>query len=293
MPCGLGPALSMKAIPGGTAKHDTSDAHKIAVLRRGGRLPQASVYPAARRATRALLRRRMPLMRKRAELLTHIHHTTSQYHLPAIGQKLADNANRAGVADRFTDPAGHKSIAVDLAFMSHDDSRLRDMEWSVRTTAKAHHAPTLYWLRTVPGIGELLSLVLLDEIHDIHRFPRGQELVSSGRLVQCAKASAGTRSGTGGTQLGKASRKWAFSAAAGLCLRDNPSGPQDLTRVEKTHGTGKALTVLAQHVARAVYDRLKRAPAFHMDKCIHGYRRGAGAPDASRDSDGVSLNRAR
>jgi hypothetical protein len=33
----------MKAIPGGKAKHDTIDAHTIAVLLRGGMLPQAYV----------------------------------------------------------------------------------------------------------------------------------------------------------------------------------------------------------------------------------------------------------
>src|ERR1051326_3884536 len=48
----LGHALYMKAIHGGKAKNDRIDAQKIAVLLRGGMLPQASVYPAAMRATR-------------------------------------------------------------------------------------------------------------------------------------------------------------------------------------------------------------------------------------------------
>jgi Transposase len=39
----LGHALSMQAIQGGKAKNDKSDAQKIAVLLRGGMLPQASV----------------------------------------------------------------------------------------------------------------------------------------------------------------------------------------------------------------------------------------------------------
>lgn len=42
-------------------------------------------------------------------------------------------------------------------------------------------------------MGKILSLVRLDEMHDIHRFPRGQEFVSYGRLGKCAKASAGKR----------------------------------------------------------------------------------------------------
>ena len=48
----LGHALSMKAIHRRKAKHDTIDSQHIAALRRGGKLPPASVYPAAMRATR-------------------------------------------------------------------------------------------------------------------------------------------------------------------------------------------------------------------------------------------------
>jgi hypothetical protein len=155
--------------------------------------PQAYVYPAAMRATRDLLRRRTHVMRKRAELLTHIQQTTSQYNLPEIGKKLADTAHRAGVAERFPDPAVPKSIAVDRALIGHYDQRLRDVERSSLTTATQHNAQTLSRRRTVPGIGELLSVVRLDDIHDITRFPRVQDFLSYGRLVKCTKESAGTR----------------------------------------------------------------------------------------------------
>jgi hypothetical protein len=67
MPFVLSHALSMPAIHGGKATHDRIDAHTSAVRLRGGMLPQASAYPAAMRATRDLLRRRMPRMRTRAE----------------------------------------------------------------------------------------------------------------------------------------------------------------------------------------------------------------------------------
>jgi transposase len=89
IPFVLGHALSMQAIHGGKAKNDPIDSQQIAALLRGGMLPQASVYPAEMRATRDLLRRRMHLMRKRAELLAHIHHTKSQDNRPEIGKKIA------------------------------------------------------------------------------------------------------------------------------------------------------------------------------------------------------------
>jgi transposase len=143
LPFVLGPALYMKAIHGGKAKNDKIDAQKIAVLLRGGMLPQAYVYPADMRATRDLLRRRIHLMRKRAELLGHIQQTKSQYNLPDIGKKLAYKANRDGVAERFADPAVQKSIEVDLALIGHDDELLRDIELSILKAAQQHDANTL------------------------------------------------------------------------------------------------------------------------------------------------------
>ena len=51
--CVLGHALAMKAIHGGKAKNDRIDSHKIAVLLRGGMLPQAlsTQRPCGPRAT--------------------------------------------------------------------------------------------------------------------------------------------------------------------------------------------------------------------------------------------------
>jgi transposase len=265
----LGHALYMKAIHGGKAQNDTIEAHKIAGLLRGGMLPQAYVYPADMRATRDLLRRRMHRMRKRAELLAHIQNTNRQYHLPEISKKLAYKANRDGVAERFPEPAVQKSIEVDLALIDSYDRLLTDVELSLVNTAKAHDAQTFYRLRSIPGVGKILSLVILYEIHDIHRFPRVQEFVSSCRLVKCAKESAGKRYGTAGKKMGNAYLKWAFSEAAVLCLRNNPAAQKDLTRLAKKHGQGKALTVLAHKLARAVYYMLKRDTAFDLDTFLH------------------------
>src|SRR5438132_10972762 len=256
----------MKAIHGGKAKNDKIDSQKIAALRRGGMLPQASVYPAEMRATRDLVRRRTPLMRKRAALLAHVQNTNSQYNLPDIGKKIAYKANREGVAERLNDPAVQKTIEVDLDLITYYDQMLSDLELFILKTAKQHDANTLYLLQTVPGIGKILSLVLLYDIHDIDRFPRVQDFASYCRLVKCAKESAGKRLGTSGKKIGNAHLKWAFSEAAVLFLRDHPAAQKYLARLEKKHDKGKALTVLAHKLARAVYHMLQRQVAFDREK---------------------------
>jgi transposase len=230
LPCVLGHAVSMQAIHGGKATHDQIDAQNIAVLRRGGMLPQAYASPAERRATRDLRRRRRPLVRQRAALWTHGQQTTRQYHVPEIGKKIASKATRDGVAERFSAPAVPKSLAVDLALSDYDDQLLRDLELAMVTTAKQHNANTLSLLQTVPGIGTILTLVLLSAMHALARFPRVQEFVSSCRLVTCAKESAGKHDGTSGTKRGHASLTWAFSEAAVLCLRNHPASHKSLAR---------------------------------------------------------------
>ena len=292
IPVVLGPALDMKAIHGGKAKHDTIDAPKIAVLLRGGMLPEADVDPAEMRATRDLWRRRRSCMRQRAALLTHVHHTNSQDNWPEIGKKIAYQAHREGVAERFPDPAVQTSIAVDRAWLGSYDHWLTELEWSMVHAAPAHQAQIFSRLRSLPGVGKILALVWLDDIHDLHRFPRVQEFVSSGRLVNCAKASAGKRYGSSGTTIGQADLKWAFSEAAVLFLRANPAGQKSLARVEKTPGQGNAFTVLAHQRARAVSYRWKRATVFDLDQFCKQSWSGAGEPAASLDADGISRDTA-
>jgi hypothetical protein len=182
--------------------------------------------------------------------------------------------------DRFTDLAVQKNIEVDLALITSYDKLLSELELSILQTAKQHDANTLYLLQTVPGIGTILSLVRLYDIHDMARFPRVQDFASYGRLVKCAKASAGKRLGTSGKNIGNAHLTWAFSEAAVLFLRNNEPGQTYLARLENKHDKGKALTILAHKLARAVYDMLKRKTVFDMDIFLHTSGSRAGEPGA-------------
>ncbi len=189
----LGHALYMKAIHGGKTKNDKIDSRKISALIRGGNFPLAYAYPKRMRATRDLLRRRMHLMRKRSELLAHIHNTNTQYNLPVISKKIAYKTNRQGIAERFEDPSVNKSIQIDLAMIDTYDKLLQDVELYILKHAKAHDANTLYLLQTIPGVGKILALVMLYEIHDIGRFPLVQDFSSYCRLILPEKESNGKK----------------------------------------------------------------------------------------------------
>jgi len=262
----LGHALYMKAIHGGKAKNDRIDALKIATLLRGGLLPQAYVYPAGMRATRDLLRRRLHIVRKRGQLLAHIQMTSHQYNLLPLGKRIAYPSNREGVAEHFEDRVVRKSIEVDLALLERYDALVSDLESYLVRQAKQHDPQAFALLRSIPGIGKVLALTILYEIHDVHRFDRVQEFASYARLVKCAKESAGKRHGTSGAKMGNVHLKWAFSEAAVLFVRHSAQGKQLLARLEKRFGKGKALSILAHKLGRAAYYILLRGKAFEIER---------------------------
>ncbi len=265
----LGHALYMKAIHGGKAKNDRIDAEKIVVLLRGGMFPVAYTYPQKMRATRDLLRRRMHHAQKRAELLAHIQNTNHQYCLAPLTGRLIYKCNREGVVEHFSDSAVQKNIEVDLSLIGHYDKQIQEMELTVLHMAKDHDAQSIHVLRTIPGIGKILSLVILYEIQDIGRFPSVQDFVSYSRLVKCGKESGGKMYGTQGNKIGNAYLKWAFSEAAVLFLKNNPRGPKYLSRLEKKHKKGKALSILARKLGTCVYYMLRRNKAFEMEKFMN------------------------
>src|SRR5689334_10197304 len=151
------------------AKRRTIKLTKIAVLLRGGMLPQAYVYPAKMRATRDLLRRRCYLVRKRAELLAPSPKTNSQYNLPEIGKRLAYKANRDDVAKHFPAPSVHKPIAVDVSLINHYDQLLGEVELYITRSATAHNAQPFSGSKPSLALDRFWPWLILYEIQHISR----------------------------------------------------------------------------------------------------------------------------
>jgi len=161
-----------------------------------------------------------------------------------------------------------KSLEVDLRLVEHYDELIRELELHLVRRAKEHDPQVFHRLRSVPGIGKILALTILYEIHEIERFPRVQDFLSYARLVKCDHRSAGKKLGTGGAKIGNVHLKWAFSEAAALFLRGNPEGQKHLRRLAGRHGKAKALSILAAKLGRAVYFMLSKERAFEMERFL-------------------------
>jgi transposase len=262
IPFVLGHALYMRLIHGAKAKSDRVDSEKTAVLLRGGLMPRAYAYPADMRATRDLMRRRLLFVRQRGSLLAHIQITHHQYNVDPPGKRITYRSNREGLGEGFEDSSVRHSIAADLALADHYEVTIGELELAVLRQARIHDPNALALLTSVPGIGKVLALTILYEIHDISRFPSVRDFASYSRLVKCERSSAGKSLGSGGNKIGNAYLKWAFSEAAVLFIAKSEQGRTVMKRLERKYGKPKALSVLAHKLGRAVYYMLARKQAF-------------------------------
>ena len=265
----LGHALYMKAIHGGKTKNDKIDSKKIASLLHAKMLPVAYPYPQATRSTRDLLRRRMYFMHHQSELLTHIQNTNTQYNLPGFSKRIDRHSNRVGLPELFPDPMVRKSIEADVVLLDVYHAILLKLERQVLQQARHHDPVVLGLLRTVPGIGKILALVMIYEIHDIRRFPTVGDFISYCRLVKPARESAGKKQGSKNAKIGNVHLKWAFSEAACLFLRANSPAKELHQRLVSKYGKSKALSIIAQKLGRTVYSILKHRQPFDPEKSFH------------------------
>ena len=262
----LGHALYMKAVHGGKTKNERIDAEKIAILLRGGMLPEAYAYPGAMRPTRDLLRRRARLVRMRSELLGHVKLSKYQYNLPAFGKKIAYRTGRQCVAENFSGNVIRRNVELDVAMIDHLETAIKKEEKFLISQTQLYDGQAFHLLRSVPGIGVVLAMTIFYEIEDIARFTRVQQFASYARLVKGQKSSAGKRLGSQGGKMGNRHLKWAFSEAAMLFLRESERAKKYVARLESKHGKKKALSILTAKLGRAVYFVLRRREVFEEER---------------------------
>ena len=148
-----------------------------------------------------------------------------------MGTRLDRKGERDSIPAHFPDPIVRRSVELDLSLIAHYDGLLKNLEQALALMAKGHDAFSYHLLRSIPGVGRILSLVLLYEIEDVNRFPRVNEFLSYARLVKARKESNGKVYGHSGKKIGNAHLKWAFSEAAVLFLRMNPDGQRFVERL--------------------------------------------------------------
>lgn len=269
IPFYLGHALYMKAITGGKKKNDKIDSKTLADLMRGNLFPSAYAYPKEWRSTRDLLRRRNYYVSLRASVNTHIQTIFAQEAILDVkGPDVKRKSGRRGLLEKLDDSEQQLSVECDLNLMDALDPIISQLEKRIRSQAKHHDPEVLSLLKTTPGIGDILALTILYEIHTISRFDSEKKFSSYSRVVKCDRTSGGKPSGGGNQKIGNPYLKWAFDQIIVRAQAKEPLIRNYYQRLKSKHGSRKAKAVIAHKFAVAIYHMLKTGQAFDVKKFI-------------------------
>lgn len=268
IPFYLGHAFYMKAIHGGKKKNDKIDSKKIADLMRSNHLPVGYVYPKAMRSTRDLLRRRIRFMKIRAEAYAHIQTIFRQHCMNITPKEVKNKTTRRELINRMSDQYLQSNIEMNLDLIDFFDPKLNKIEREIRAQAKEHNRTTHNLLLTVPGIGEMMSLVILYEIGDMNRFQSAQKFSSYCRLVKCERESGGKRYRGGNQKIGNPYLKWSIGEIIIHAPRTSPVINNYYERITNKYGKKKAKAIMNHKFGVAIYYMLKNKQGFDEKRFI-------------------------
>jgi len=147
---------------------DQHDAFFLAEMLRLGILPTGYIYPKEERPVRDLLRRRMLLVQLKTVLLLSLQSLITR----ETGQQITGNQLKQLKEEtlKILLPEEHLLLAGEtnrsvIAFL---EGKVGELETAILKRGKVR--PEYEKLRTLPGVGKILSLTIMYETGDIRRF---------------------------------------------------------------------------------------------------------------------------
>ena len=230
---------------------------------RSNLLPYAYTYPVEWRSTRDLLRRRHRFVHLRAEAYSHIQNTFKQHGIiDSLSGVVKNKKIRRSLIDRFNNLDLQMSIESDLDVIDSLDPIIKKIELKIIRGAKHHDRKTHDMLLAVPGIGDMLSLIILYEIYNINRFLTVQKFSSYCGLVKCERTSAGKNTGGAKGKIRNPYLKWAFDEIILKAQVASPNIKKYYEKLKARHGKGKAKNRITHKFGVAVFFMLQNGESF-------------------------------
>jgi transposase len=261
-------ARKAKLMMGMFNKTDKLDARGLNRLQRTGTLPTVWIPPGPLRDQRDLPRTRMVLMKQRTQLKNRVHATLAKYAVSV--SEVSDLFGQRGQAllrERLPQLPLHTRYATErlLAQVTALSEQLEHLEARIQQVLGTTREIEL--LRTLPGVGFTLAVVIALEVGTVDRFATAERLASYAGTTPRIHASGGkTRYGQLRPDVNRY-LKWAFiEAANSVCLHRRRWPARHVSRLYERlrgrKGHPKAIGAVARHLAEATYWILTKQEAY-------------------------------
>lgn len=263
-------AAKAKVMMGNVNKTDKLDADGLVTLVQTGTLPTVWLPPAEVRDARELPRTRMSFAKDRTKTKNQIHSDLAKYGLkPGEDLDIFTQRGRAWLeaAVQQLPPETRQCVKQKIETLDHLEKQIAIMEGRIRDRIQV--TPEMRLLKTLPGVGDILAVVMALEIGDVERFADAENLVGySGTAPKAKNSGRATRSGGSRSECNHY-LKWAFHEAANVVARQrsHPSWRRKdvvclYEKVRKRRGHGVAIGAVARQLTEAAYWVLKKTEPY-------------------------------
>jgi len=244
---------------------DESEAVWLADMLRLGILPEGYIYPREDRLVRDLLRKRMHLVKLRTSLINSLQNILARNGPVSLGAAKIKQLTEDHVS-------AHLDWNEDLALsgrvsketIDYLTGQIRSIERVVEK--KVQLKPEYDCLRTIPGVGAILSLTIMLETGPVDRFAKVGNYASYCRKVPVCWTSDGRKKGDANKKNGNKYLAWAFSEAAELARRFDATARAFYNRKASRTNFMIAHSALAHKLARAAYYIMRDQVPFDKEK---------------------------
>ncbi len=243
---------------------DEYDAWWLAHMMRLGILPTGYIHPRQSRAVRDLLRKRMTLVEQRTANILSVQNLEQRNRGTKITGSEVKKLTAAEINTRYSDADLALAITSTLAVIEALNAQIKMLEKTVEARAKLR--PEFEPLRTVWGIGNILSLTIMFEAGDMGRFASASNFASYARCVQAKRLSNGKKKGDNNAKNGNRYLAWAFTEAAHFAIRYYPEARSYYDRKAAKTNARVAIKAVAHKLARSVFHVLRDRVAFDPKK---------------------------
>jgi len=252
----LAHTTKVKAIASARIKTDKIDSEVLAHLLRSNLLPCAHIPSKEARQRKQVLRQRMFFVGLRTMAKNRIHDIMDRNHINT---------------EQFTDLFGKRGMEYlrQLKLCEHEDKLLKE-EMGLLEQLNEHISkteefideigrsePRLELVKSIPGIGNFLGLLILSEIDTIERFGSSEKLASYAGLVPSTYASGGKVWHGRITKQGNRYLRWAMVEAVWPAIRSSGYVRSYYERIKTRSGVNHAKVATARKLLSLVYVVLK------------------------------------
>jgi len=255
-----------KLLMGHVNKTDKLDAAGLTTLLRLGSLPSVWLPPAELRDQRELPRTRMVFCVERTRVKNRIHSQLAKYNLsPQEGYSIFSQQGRAWLDSTLNalPPETARCVAQELQLLDQLSLQISELEDRIHELIAL--TPTMQLLKTLPGVGDMLAIVIEREVGSIDRFPSPQQFSSyCGTTPRVSSSGGKTHYGKMRTESNQY-LKWAFiEAANAVSAHHAQRGWTDrhcsklYLRIRARKGSSIAIGAVARHLAESAFWVLKK-----------------------------------